>query len=521
MVKHLLILYLFFSLPAFAQQKENKYLEINLGKAENAIDSSLEIRKFILDKKNSLEPEDAFELLRESKELLKRTSGKKLWADFYLDAGEIYFNYQQADKALENYIKSYGYYKSTDLANKHLIETRFAQIYFYTGYYDKAEFYMKKTHEAAVVRKDGAEIANTETKLGRLYLAMFVEKDDDTKLEPALYYLRKAYKWIDKNGDDLTKMKLNIAMANAVGFTEGRDSAYHYYYVKAMELADTSKNISEKSKAFAYNQYARYLFDIGRPDLAVENAEKAFQIVKDYDSFEKLDIAKTLYISYIENKDYKKATTFFEKYTELQDSLGQIEQYANINTLIHQQENPRKPSWIEKYWTWLLAFILITTTLSYLYIRTYQKKKISEAKAELNHLASKVAKLNQVIQQYESEISTLKSESKPDTVEISEKESRLKEILENPLLTDEQWLTFKKAFEKVNRDFTKDVFQNFTNISQAELRYLYLKKLGMNHKEIASVLGISPDSVRLYKHRLGKKIQPGKENILPVLFDNN
>src|SRR5690606_30245820 len=103
--------------------------------------------------------------------LLRQTSNQKLWADFYFDAGEIYFNYQQADKALENYIKSYNYYKSTDFVNKYLIETRFAQIYFYTGYYDKAEFYIKKAYEEAKARKDGTEIANTETKLGRLYLA--------------------------------------------------------------------------------------------------------------------------------------------------------------------------------------------------------------------------------------------------------------------------------------------------------------------------------------------------------------
>lgn len=488
--------------------------------SRNGKDSSLIIREYIKESQN-LDEEKAFVLLKTAGDLIKGDAGKQLWADYYLDAGETYFNYQKADKALENYISSYEYYKSTDLGNKHLIETRFAQIYLYTGYYDKAEFYMKKMYEEAIAQKDRAEMAKTETKLGRLYLTMFVEKDDDSRLEPALHYLRKAYKWIDKNGDDLAKIKLNIAMADAIGFTEGRDSAYHYYYAKAMELADTSLNISEKSKAFAYNQYARYLFDIGRPDLAAENAEKAFQIVKDYSSFEKLDIAKTLYRSYIENKDYEKAATFFEKYTDLQDSLGQIEQYANINTLIHQQENPRKSSWIEKYWTWLLVFILSAFTLIFISVKMIQKKKLREARNELNRLTRKVNALNLDIYNYENEITQLKNNDDEIWAELETKENHLKEILRTPLLTDEQWLTFKQSFERVNVRYSKQIPQCFSNVSQAELRYLYLKKLGMNHKEIAAVLGISPDSVRLYKHRLGKKINPGKENVLPVFLENN
>src|SRR5690606_21991956 len=109
-------------------------------------------------------------------------------------------------------------YKSSNSTNKQLIESRFAQIYANTGYYDRAEFYLKKIYKDAIAKKDAAEMAKAETSLGRLYLTMYVEKDDDTKLEPAIYYSRKAYKWIDKNGDDLTKIKLNITMANAIGF---------------------------------------------------------------------------------------------------------------------------------------------------------------------------------------------------------------------------------------------------------------------------------------------------------------
>jgi len=507
-----------FSIFAFPQQDENLAKHFNL--AETAVDSSLIIREFIKESKE-LKPEKAFELLSQSENLLKNQSGKKLWADYYLDAGEIYYKYLAIDKSTENYIKAYDYYQSTDSDKKQLIENQFVKIYTNTSHYDQAEMYLNRLYQHAVAKGDKEGKARAEADFGWLYYQMFMVKNDSAKLRPALEYARKAYKWIDKYGDDYTKMKLNVTMAETIAYTEYGDSAYYYYYQKVIEITDTSKTMSKKAKAFAYNQYARYLFDIGRPDLAAENAEKAFDIVKDLKAFEKLDIAKTLYMSYVENKDYKKATDFFEKYTELQDSLRKFEKLANINTLVYQQKNPRKASWIEKNWIGSLAVLLAVFAFIYFFIRFRQKRKFREAEIQLDHLTAKVATLSANIQQYEEEINELKNDSEQNQTQIEEKEIRLKEILESPLLTDDQWLTFKKAFEKVNRDFSKEVFQNFSNITQAELRYLYLKKLGLNHKEIASVLGISPDSVRLYKHRLGKKIQPGKEDILPVLFDNN
>lgn len=496
---------------------QNKALEKSLSNAKDYLDSSIIIRKFI--KENDFQsPEEALKLLQDAKDLLRRENDKKTWADFYFEAGEIYYNYAEIDKATESYIKSYDYYKSTNSSNKPRIERKLAGIYTNTGYYQQAEDYLMKSYKSSVKNNDKANEARAELSLGWLYYQMFMVKDDSTKLIPSLEYSKKAHGWVEKNGDDQTRIKLNVTIAEVMSFTDQIDSSF-YYYDKAIQIAETSKTLDERAKAFVYNQYARHLFDIGETELAVVNAEKAFEIVKDFESFEKLDVAKTLYKIYIENKDYEKAAVFFEKYTDLQDSLKQMEQYANINTLIHQQENPRKSSWIEKNWIWLSVLVLVIFMAGYVYVRINQKRKFREAQNELNLLTTKIASLSSDIERYETEINTLKSSAEKNLPEIEEKEYQLRDILQTPLLTDDQWLTFKKAFEKVNRNYSREISYNFSNISQAELRYLYLKKLGMNHKEIASVLGISPDSVRLYKHRLGKKVNPGKEDALPVFLE--
>lgn len=514
------IFYCFILFPVLiAAQQKNKVLEKSLSNARNYSDSSVIIREFI--KENDFQnPEEPLKLLQDAKNLLAGENDKKLWADFYFDAGEIYYNYAEIDKATESYIKSYDYYKSTNLSTKPLIERKLAGIYTNTGYYQQAEDYLMKSYKHSVKNNDKANEARAELSLGWLYYQMFMVKDDSTKLMPSLEYSKKAHGWVEKNGDDQTRVKLNVTIAEAMSFTDQMDSSF-YYYDKAIQLAETSKTLDERAKAFVYNQYARHLFDIGETELAVVNAEKAFEIVKDFESFEKLDVAKTLYKIYIGNKDYEKAANFFEKYTELQDSLQQMEQFANINTLIHQQENPRKASWIEKNWVWLSALVIIAFISVFFFVKMNQRRKLKEAQNELNILSRKIAALNSEVSVYENEINQLRNESEVNMDAMERKENQLKEILQKPLLTDDQWLKFKRSFEMVNKGYSHKISQNFTNVSQAELRYLYLLKLGMSHKEIAATLGISPDSVRLYKHRLGKKVNPGKENILPVLFENN
>lgn len=508
-----------FPILDFAQQQDNDELNRRLGKAKSAIDSSLMIREFITET-GAYNSENAFKLLQKSKDLLKKESDEKLWADYYLNSGEIYLNYGEYDKAMEDLMKSYAYYKSDqpeNSYNRQVIESDFIYIYMNTGHYNQAETYMKRAYRYAVEKKDAYHVATSRVNLGKLYFQMFMASKDSSKLELSLAYFRKGYPWLEKHSEGPVNLQLNINFADALSNGGHNDSAQHYYQ-KAIKLLDNPE-IDLSTKAWAYSQYARHFHDANLPDSAVFYAEKAFDLVKDGDQFTKLDVAKTLYKSYILKKDYEKATAFFEKYTELQDSLEQMEKYANIKTLIYQQQNPRRASWIEKNWIWLSVSALSIFILTFILVKINQKKKFSNAQIQLEGLTAKITSLNSKIQRYETEIDELKNSDEKNLWEIEEKEFRLKDILTNPILTDDQWLTFKHAFEKVNRHYSRKISQNFSNISQAELRYLYLKKLGLTHKEMAAVLGISPDSLRSYKHWLRKKARPGHEIDLFELYE--
>lgn len=74
------------------------------------------------------------------------------------------------------------------------------------------------------------------------------------------------------------------------------------------------------------------------------------------------------------------------------------------------------------------------------------------------------------------------------------------------LTQKEQWNEFKNSFIKIYPAFEKGVVDKIGPVSGAELRLMMLHKLGLNNKEIAQALLISPDSVKKAKYRLYKKI---------------
>ncbi len=61
-------------------------------------------------------------------------------------------------------------------------------------------------------------------------------------------------------------------------------------------------------------------------------------------------------------------------------------------------------------------------------------------------------------------------------------------------------------FEEVNQTFFSKLREINPNTSPAEERLAALIKLKMNIKETASVLNISPSSVKMARHRLRQKL---------------
>ena len=78
-------------------------------------------------------------------------------------------------------------------------------------------------------------------------------------------------------------------------------------------------------------------------------------------------------------------------------------------------------------------------------------------------------------------------------------------------IKEDDWQHFDVAFQNVHPSFCKNLLADHPTLTPAELRHCILIKLGMNHKDTASILFQSPDSIKVIRSRIRKKLRLDNE----------
>ena len=88
---------------------------------------------------------------------------------------------------------------------------------------------------------------------------------------------------------------------------------------------------------------------------------------------------------------------------------------------------------------------------------------------------------------------------------------RLIKLIDYSFNLDKDWDDFKVYFEQVHKGFFVKLKEKHPELSNGELKMAALVRLNMNLKETATVMGISPDSVKTSRYRLRKKLNLEEE----------
>ena len=92
-----------------------------------------------------------------------------------------------------------------------------------------------------------------------------------------------------------------------------------------------------------------------------------------------------------------------------------------------------------------------------------------------------------------------------------EQQQLVEELSHQTILTEQDWEKFKWLFEKLHPGFFNRLKEKTPGITIAELRMAALTRLQLSTKEMASMLGISLDSVRKTRLRLRQRLQIPEE----------
>ena len=167
-------------------------------------------------------------------------------------------------------------------------------------------------------------------------------------------------------------------------------------------------------------------------------------------------------------------------------------------------------------------FFLIITALCFALITFYfvQKKKQFIKNFKLQKTANELDIARMKIVQFIENISEknkLIEQLKSSKLSVN-KSNLIQDLKKRTILTDEEWQKFQQLFEMAYPSFIEKVKTDFPELTMAELRYFVLTKLHLTYKEIASMLGVSPNTVQVLRHRIRKKMNLNDNSELDYLI---
>ena len=132
------------------------------------------------------------------------------------------------------------------------------------------------------------------------------------------------------------------------------------------------------------------------------------------------------------------------------------------------------------------------------------ESELERATRKLRDFTNHIREKNKLIEKFSAEIE--KHKHKADAAELEASKEARDKLMQATILTDDQWEEFRKVFDKVHDGYLHRLREKLPILSPADTRYVVLSKLNLTSKEMASMLGVRPDAIRLYRHRLRKKL---------------
>ena len=151
-------------------------------------------------------------------------------------------------------------------------------------------------------------------------------------------------------------------------------------------------------------------------------------------------------------------------------------------------------------------------TSSALSIAAMHQDEINAKNLELDEKTIRLIKSNQHLEGMIRKINQIRS-LQENTPEVMMLLDEINGEITNKI-NEDIWKHFHVAFQNVHPSFSQHLITGFPDLTPGELRHCILIKLGMNNKDMASILYHSTDSIKVARSRLRRKLHLENEQNL-------
>lgn len=409
----------------------------------------------------------------------------------YNQIGESYFFFRDFSRAKK-------YFKKVILLQETIFNTNVRASAFNTiglcyqreKNYDSSNFYFRKVLETKFENTKNAWIGIIKGNLGANF---YKQKNYDEAIPLLKFCIEKAKK--DYDSGSLSGASIVLA---AILLKQNKLQEAWKYIEQAQKSIGNTGNISDYKHLYPIlsSWYSKNRKDelaelyLDSTMLAISKYEEDFNAIKIVNAQNTINKKEKLLM---------KATLDLEKQEKINERNGML--------LI------------------VLVLCVIMLTGWFLLKRNRQKMELRALKVEnrlklahqyINQFKERVNAQNKLLDQVKKELSQIKKTNSENTKLV---ERSIFELRSMTILTDDDWIQFKQNFSLIYPSFFVNLTTKFPLLTDAEMRYLMLAKLQLSHKEMARILGVSFDSVRVTWNRARKKCYGNLEDTPQSLLE--
>ncbi len=439
---------------------------------------------------------------------------------------------------------------------------------------DKALEYLHLCIESSVKLKDSIMSSKVYYNVGNIYM----RRVNDSL---AIKYYKESESYLTSKSSPSRFGKLYIALATSYAGLVQDDLALEYVN-KTKPIIPEVKGFYDKHIMMC--QVANIYVALGHANLALPYAEEAYQGFSDmkhvegimtatmilcevYNSLnmteesikvalQGVEMAKTTQSTYKQIDFYSKLSRFYFKidstdlgveYLQLQhhieDSLFTLDKEAIIAEIRTKYETEKKEQELiakdnrlkllekekkitQQRWYLIGVIAFAVAVLVFLLINQSRVKhkrdkleverKLKERNIELERFSNQLIAKSNLVEELTAQLEHSEVHNRKEIEEKIREASSLK------ILTEEDWVYFKNLFAEIHFAYNKLINKIEPKLSEAEKRLLMLEKLGFGQKHMANTLGVQPNTIRVTRSRLRKKLDIGTEvNIVKYVEESN
>ena len=395
------------------------------------------------------------------------------------------------------------------------------EVLFHCHEYEKSIFYTRKAISTYIDTSEHNYLARFHNTIGQDY-------DRLGKWDSALLYYEKSMQVVKGPTAEAWK-GINAGYIGELYFKRKE-------YAKAKALLEYNYGINKTREV---DHAARSLQLLAAIDLARQKNDSALVKIREaLDLIKKAGIGYYLQpLSFLEQiyftaSDVYRALEYTDSfyvynnlYTNLHDSLQQVSllistrmarlRIDNDNNLrgIEFLRQEKQNAAIKRNYiilSLLLGVVILLLYLNKVRLKQQYKQQIAlqqkqSAEAELRTAREQMRQFTENIIEKTALIDKLNLQLL-NKEQNTEHQHLINEITHQTILTEDDWEKFKSVFEKINPGFFINLKERARDITVAEQRMAALTRLNLTAKQMASILGISVDSVHKCRQRLRQRL---------------